>query len=57
MPEIRTFCPLMTKDPKQPVKCNTECAWYSEKKCALTSLPECIHQLNQHSKALQHNQK
>ena len=57
MPEIRTFCPLMTKDPKQPVKCNTECAWYSEKKCALTFLPECIHQLNQLSKALQHNQK
>ena len=57
MPEVRAFCPLITKDPKQPVKCNTECAWYADNKCALISISEGVRQSNQLSKAFQNNQK
>lgn len=48
MPEVREICPLLTKDPKNPARCNSQCAWYIGTKCSVKSIAENLSQLDQH---------
>lgn len=57
MPEVRNFCPLMTKNPQSPVKCNTECALCIGTKCALRLAAEGLAQAPKPAPELRSPQK